>query len=292
MTDCREIRDGLVEALRDATRLRDPAVRTHLEGCAGCRQALDELRAAWEAVPTSSSSRPPGAARRKVLAYARERPTATVAEPPEAPTPRRVWSAVRSHSAPVAVGTAAAAAIVGLMHVRDGLAPDGGLWLVVLTLGLAAGLALAAAGIHRGIGGTYRMVRAVLLASVAGLAGYVALTLMSPIPDTVEFCRLAFLGGADVSRGDLCLLYVGVAALYAALPVGLAAYRWADPRRRWRFGLTGALLFGLLSLPVLGLQMGTADWILTLSALGGVAAGAGVGGLMGSWAAARRVAGA
>lgn len=135
--------------------------------------------------------------------------------------------------------------------------------------------------------------RAALLGGLASLGGYLILSLLHPIPSTVEFCQLRIFRDPAMSLGQVCLIYAAVAALYAGLPVAVAAYLSPVDGDGWRLGLAEGAAFTLLALPVLGLQFGLDDAVITATVVGGLAVGAAAGGITGSLAAgSRRGAGA
>ncbi len=124
--------------------------------------------------------------------------------------------------------------------------------------------------------------RAALLGGLASMGGYLVLSLLHPIPSTVEFCRVSVLGDPAMTPGQICLVYAGVAALYAGVPVGVTAYLSSAGKDGWRVGLAEAAVFTLLALPVLVLQFGLQDAVITLTVLAGLASGAVAGGLVGA----------
>jgi len=128
----------------------------------------------------------------------------------------------------------------------------------------------------------WRAVRPAALPAVAALGAYLLLSLLHPIPSTVEFCQLRIFRDPAMSLGQICLVYAGVAALYAGVPVGVAAYLSSSGHGGWKVGLAEGAVFTLLALPVLGLQFGLAEVVITATVLAGVALGAVVGGVAGA----------
>ncbi|MBI4513903.1 MAG: hypothetical protein HY702_07310 [Gemmatimonadetes bacterium] len=147
-------------------------------------------------------------------------------------------------------------------------------------------------GVASGVWEAVKKWRAVFAGSLGALGGYAVLTLISPIPDTVELCRVTLLRNAAMSMGELCLVYVAVAALYSGLPVGVAAYLWPGSQDRWGAGLAEAAVFALLAAPTFLMQSGSREWLITSTALAGLVLGSLGGGLFGSWVRVRRFAGA
>lgn len=129
-----------------------------------------------------------------------------------------------------------------------------------------------------------RTTRAVLLGGLGALGGYLILSLLHPIPSTVEFCQLRIFRDPAMSLGQICLVYAAVSALYAGLPVAAAAWWSAPPDDGWRIGLAEAAVFTLLALPVLGLQFGMEEVAITATVLAGIALGAAAGGVAGALA--------
>ena len=131
--------------------------------------------------------------------------------------------------------------------------------------------------------------RAVLLGAVGALGGYVLLTAISPISDTVRICQVELFRSVPMSLGEICLVYLAVAVLYAGVPMGISAYM-VRRANTWRAGLAEAGIFALLVLPTAVLQMGLEEWFITLTVLAGLLAGALAGGLGGTWFRLRRAA--
>ncbi|MFQ5690839.1 MAG: zf-HC2 domain-containing protein [Gemmatimonadota bacterium] len=271
---------------------RKAELEAHVAECPDCAAELRDLLEAWNGLPQVTRVPPPPGVRAEALKYAR------VQAGESQPVLRAVWDAVRGVAGPVALGGTGAAAIVAALHLRGGMAPLDHPSAVALSLALAAVIALASAGLLRGA--APRRVRTVLTGSLGGLGGYVILTLLSPIPDTVEICRIAVFRDLAMSLGEICLVYLGVALLYAGVPMALAAYAGAGEARAeeedaglpWRRGLAEAAIFTLLSVPILVLQTGLEEMAITMTALAGLVLGAVVGGFSGTWARARRGLGA
>lgn len=145
-------------------------------------------------------------------------------------------------------------------------------------------------GVASGVWEAVKKWRAVFAGSLAALGGYVVLTLISPIPDTVELCRVTLFRNAAMSMGELCLVYLAVAALYSGLPVGVAAYLWPGSGHRWSAGLAEGAVFALLAAPTFLMQSGSRQWLITSTALAGLVLGSLAGGLFGSRVRVRRFA--
>lgn len=264
---------------RSADDPRAAELRDHVRGCAHCREELEALRESWTELPAAAAVSPPARLRERVLAQAR----AAVEAP--APEPGRSWRALRRVTLSVGLGAAGAGLVVLALGLRGHLTvtdPVAAAWFAVL---LAAGLGVVSYGLAEKR--TAPGLRGLLAASLATFVGYTALSLLQPLPAAVDFCRVSVLGGGDLSRGSLCLVYLGVAALYSGVPAGLSGWRWDGRRPGWSTGLAAAGLFVLLAAPFLGLQLGLADLILTVSALVGLALGALAGGLVGGLARRR-----
>lgn len=262
--------------LGDLPSEREGELLAHVEECAPCARELESLRATWSRLPDPALGglAPPRLLREAVLARARS----AVGEPRS--LGGEIWARARRFAVPVLLGVGAAALVVAALGVRGLLGVEGTGAAVVLSL-ILGGLVAVLAGTARETSSA--AVRSVLAASAAAFAGYVVLTVALPIPDTVEFCRVRLLAAPELSMGSLCLIYLGIALLYAGLPAGVAAWLWSD--RAWRPAsvLAQATLFVLLAVPVLVLHLGTAELALGLSALVGLAAGALGGGAAGRW---------
>lgn len=282
MPECTETRLDFVGLLSGRlARREEKAVLEHVAACAACQGELRALREAWETLPGSIEAQPAPAVRRQLFAYARE----AVAAP--GGVFAALWSAVRDVAAPVAVGTATALVIMLLMHVRGAAAPLGRAGLTTVTLLFSTALAMVAGGVMRS--STPRAVRAVLLGAVGALGGYVALSLVLPLPATFEFCRLALFSDAPMSLGQVCVVYLVIAAAYAGIPLGVAAYVWAGGANRWATGLAEAMVFTILAAPVLLLQAGVEEVMITGTVAVGLLLGSLAGGTAGTWLRAHRL---
>lgn len=155
-----------------------------------------------------------------------------------------------------------------------------------LFLGAVLAIVLAGALDRR----TPAAVRSVLLGGVGALGGYLLLTIISPIPGSVEFCRITLLGDPPLTVHQLCLIYLGVAAVYTGLPMAAAAYLWAGRANGMKAGLLAAGVFLVLAAPTLLLQVGFDELFIAATLLAGAAVGALLGGMGGSWVRARRTA--
>lgn len=286
MDSCERGRIELTELLLgELPPAREAELLAHVEACGKCAEELRALRSTWSRLEGAglAGAEPPAALRGTVLAHARSAVTGA------RPLAGEIRARTRRLAVPVLLGAGAAALIVAALEMR-GLVAVRGAWATAsLSLALGGLIAVLAGAARRT---PVRAVRSVLVASAAAFAGYVALTVALPIPETVEFCRVRVLSARELSRGSLCLIYLAVALAYAGLPAGVAAYLWSD--REWRRAgvLAQATLFLLLALPVLGLHFGTAELVLGMSALVGLGAGALSGGAAGSWLRRRRPAGA
>lgn len=293
MRECDHRHSELVELLREEI---SPGDRRRLvrrvEECEACAAEFRVLAETWERLPVQSASRPPAGVRRRVLARA----GGAVGQPPAVAEPagnagpvgvaHDLWRAVRPAVLPATAGVVAAGAIVALLHFGGGLAVRGHIPVLAFGLVLAALLSGAAGGLWANA--SRRASGAVLLGGLAALGAYLVLSLLHPIPRAVEFCQLRIFRDPGMSLGQVCLVYAGVAALYAGVPVGVTAYLSSTTGDGWRIGLAEAAVFTLFALPVLGLQFGLEEVAITGTVLAGAALGAAVGGVAGSVARKKR----
>lgn len=285
MNGCEEARDRFPELLTGATAPAERrAVEDHVAGCPACSEELQSLRATWRTLASARELRAPVALRRRVVDHARRAVGAGVREVPE--LPGLLWEAVKGLAAPVFLGAGAALLVLLLLHLRGAAADLSLVEVVATSLLFAAALATVTGGVLRS--GATREVRGTLSGALGSLGGYVVLTLLSPIPETVEFCRVSLLGDPALGITQLCLVYLGVAALYAGAPMAAAVYLWPDGARPWSAGVVEGVVFALLAAPVVVLQFGTAEWMITGTGLLGLALGAVAGGAAGSWARSRQ----
>lgn len=276
MEPCQEFRLAFADLLRGHIAPRDrTALEEHLRECRACAQELAAIRGVWQRLPASADMEPPAGARAWVMDYA-HRPARDAS-----PVLEGIWEAVRGFVTPVTVGAAATLLAVAAMHVRGAMAPLSHLEIVTASVFLAAALAGAVGGLMRS--GAPRPARALLSAALGSLGGYTLLTLASPIPRTVEFCRIALFRDALMSISELCLAYLVIATLYAGVPVGIAAYmRRAAGTNWWRAGVLEGAIFTLLAAPILVLQAGLDQWMISATVLTGLIVGAMGGGLAGN----------
>lgn len=249
-------------------------LREHARGCPACREELEALRDGWRGLPASAAASPPGELRDRVLEEARR----AVASP--GVQLARLWGGLRRVALSIGLGAAGAGLLVLGLGLRGHLTvtdPVAAAWLAVV---LAAGLGVIGHGLAGD--GAGAGLRGLLAASLASFAGYAGLNLLQPLPETVDFCRVSVLGAGELSTGSLCLIYLGVAAVYGGAPAGLAAWRWDGRRPAWAMGLTVAVVVTALAAPFHGLQLGAANLALVLSALAGLGLGSLVGASAGS----------
>lgn len=278
--NCDEIRDGLLELLGNTLEPRKAAeLQAHLDGCPSCARELQELGEAWDSLPDSIEAEPPLALRARVIGLAK----AEIDQ--RSPSLLGVRDSVREIAGPVMAGAAGALGLITLAHFRGATAPLSQPLVVALSLALASGLALAVGGLMRAR--IRPPTRAVLTGSLAAFGGYVLLTAMLPISDTVHFCGLVLFGTLPLSLGQLCLTYLSVAALYAGVPMAIATYVWGGggggPSDDRTIGLTEGLVFTLLAVPLVLLQSGFEPWVIPLGAVIGFGFGAVAGGFAGRW---------
>lgn len=276
MSDCGHSRSDLVALLREDL-ASEPRRRLaeHLDACGACAEELRALRRTWDELPTAFPRSAPAGRREEVLAYARN------AIAGRASVTEDLWGAVRPVVVPATAGVAAAAAVVLVLHLGDGLAVRHHIPVLTLGLALAALLSGAAGGLWTAA--SRRTSRAILLGGLGALGGYLTLSLLHPIPSTVEFCQVRIFRNPAMSLGQVCLVYAAVAALYAGVPVAVTAFL-SSGGDGWKVGLAEAAVFTLLAFPVLGLQFGLENVAVTGTVLAGAALGAAVGGLAGGTA--------
>ncbi len=279
-THCSEIRLAFLEVLRGVASGEVRATASaHVSECPACADELRGLKQVWEELPASVDVRPPAVLRERVLAYAQAEEQETVS------VWAGLWNAARAFVAPVLLGTAAAFAVVVLTHLRGTMAPLNHTAIVAVSLAFAASLAVVAGAVFRSR--APRSIRAVLLGALGALGGYAVLSLVLPISATFGWCRVILFGDAAISLGQVCIVYLAIAAAYAGVPLSIAVYAWPGSDPGWRTGLAEAVVFAILAAPLLVLQAGLDELMITGTVLGGLVAGSLMGGLAGTWARAR-----
>ena len=78
--------------------------------------------------------------------------------------------------------------------------------------------------------------------------------------------------------------YLVIAATYAGVPLSIAVYPWPGSDPRWRTGLAEAAVLAILAAPLLVLQAGLDQLMITGTVLAALLAGSLMGGLAGTWA--------
>lgn len=285
VSSCAAIRTAFLDALRDqvSPQTRE-TVNAHLAECPACAEEFRGLRQVWEELPTSVDVRPPAVLRERVLAtaWAEDQETVNVWA--------GLWNAARAFVTPVLLGAAAAFSVVVLTHLRGTLAPLSQSAMVAVSLAFAASLAVVVGAVFKSR--ARRSIRAVLLGALGALGGYAVLSLVLPISVTFGWCRVILFGSAAISLGQVCLVYLVIAAVYAGVPLSIAVYAWSGSDPRWRTGFAEAAVFAILAAPVLVLQVGLDELMITGTLLLGLLAGSLMGGLAGTWARARWLVGA
>lgn len=272
--DCTTVR-GMLPDLVATGAAPAGAIAQHLSMCPACGPEHRELRAAWDRLPGMAGVQPPPATRHRILRYARApvRASGVVAQ---------LWTALNDLAPPLAVGVAGTLATVLLLRARGAMAELSGTAVLAVGLMMSAALTLVAGALLRSA--APRAVRAVLVGAVGALGAHVAVSVALPLGAAFEVCRFAVFGDAALSLGQVCGVYLVVAALYAGVPLTITTYWWSNEGATWRTGLGEAVVFVVLATPVLLLQAGLAELMITGTVMLGLAGGAVLGGLGGVWA--------
>ena len=272
MQHCQDIRLELLPLLQGqlSESARDRA-RRHLDQCPSCAEEFRVLGETWQELPSAVDLAPPASVRGRVLAYAEQQAGLST------PLRTRRWRLGR-HAIPLVAGPAIGLAVVGLAHLRGAIAPLDLPTQAVLSLSFAALMAVVAGSLFRT--SIPRALRATLTGAVGAFGGYLLLSAVLPVADTVTICGEAVFGNEHLSLGRLCTLYLLVTASYAAIPMAIVAYGWDRSNTPSR-GVAEALVFALLTAPLLLLQSGFDAWLIPVSVVGGFAGGAVLGELLG-----------
>jgi Putative zinc-finger len=279
MTGCDDVRLEMLDLLRGrmapASRVR---VEDHLTACAACTAELAELRLVWDALPESVDARPPAGTGRRILDYAARGVAAA-----------GVWvdlrRVARDFVSPAVLGAAAAFVIVSLTALRGAMSPFDRVVSVAAALVLASLLAVVGGALLRG--GVSVALRTVLLGALGAFGGYWVLDLAVPVSDAVRLCGLAVFGGGPMSLGQVCVVYLIIAGLYAGVPLAFAAYLRGGSGRPWRTGMAEASVFGALVIPLVILQTSPQGWMIAATVAIGVVMGAILGEMSGFWMRSR-----
>ena len=281
MRECTETQLEMLELLQGRLTPAEKArIEDHTALCEACGHELTSLGQTWRALPALVDVRPPTMVRESVLAYALS------SQEEVAGTRVEMKRVARAFVSPVALGAAGAFAVISLASLRGALDTSGPMTVLSAGLVLAAMLAVVGGALLKSAAsGT---LRAILLGALGAFGSYWVLSVALPVSTAVGLCGLALFGGMRMSIGQLCLVYLIVAGLYAGVPLAIAAYLWGGPDKRWQTGLAEAAIFLSLVAPLAMLQSGAEGWMITATLLLGLLIGSLAGGLLGGWAGGRR----
>ncbi len=277
MRECTETRLEMLELLQGRLTPGEKArIEDHAAVCEACDEELTALRRTWRALPALGDVRPPTVARESVLAYALS------SQEEVAGTWVELKRVARAFVSPVALGAAGAFAVISLTSLRGALYSSGQMTVLSAGLVLAAMLAVVGGTLMRSAASA--TLRAILLGALGAFGGYWVLSVVLPVSSAVRLCGLALFGGMTMSIGQICLVYLVVAGLYAGVPLAIAAYVWGGSDKRWRTGLAEAAIFMSLVAPLAIIQSRPEGWMITAALLLSLLIGSLTGGLLGGWA--------
>ncbi len=265
----------------ELTREEQGAFEAHLAQCAKCAEEAQSLAAAWQALEAWPEQPVPQAAITRILSTARE--AVGGLEPARAIT----WAPLRSLARPLGafVMGLVAAVLTGLilssrLDLADlhplSLTFVGSLWTgvygVIFYILLSAGKTEASSW------------REFAQASMTAVTLFLLFTLVSPVPTSIHFCSHYSVTQPIIERLSVGGSFFLFGALYALVPMGVAAYFSASRSRHpfARGSLAGGMFVVLLA-PSIYLQCAPFALGVLLVWFGGALLGSVLGGVLGFW---------
>lgn len=259
------------------------AFEAHESECSSCSNELQELRHVWHSLETWEDQRVPDHVEEGILSAARKVVIAIH---------ENVWVSswvsfkkLLRPMVPLAMGLAAAVFSAGILSSRMnlseihplGLTAVGALWTgiygIVFYILFAAGKAEASSW--------HDFARA----SIAAIGIFLAFTLISPLPSSVNFCRYYAVTQPIIERISISGSFFVFGALYALIPMSIATYFSGSRSGNHPFakGSLAGVMFVMLLAPSIYLQCAPFAIGVLLVWFGGALLGSVVGGIIGYW---------
>ena len=270
----------LAEEASEEDKLRFEA---HVSECSSCSNKLHELRHLWNSLETWEDQPVPDHVEEGILSTACKAVIAVQED---------VWASswasfkkLLRPMAPLAMGLVAAVLSAGILSLRMNLS-------TIHPLGLTAVGALWT-GIYAIIfhilfstgKGEARSWRNFARASIAAIGIFLAFTLISPVPSSVNFCRYYAVTQPIIERISIGGSFFVFGALYAFIPMSIATYFSGSRSGNHPFakGSLAGVMFVMLLAPSIYLQCAPFAIGVLLVWFGGALLGSVVGGIIGYW---------
>ncbi|RMF67693.1 MAG: hypothetical protein D6743_04485 [Calditrichaeota bacterium] len=281
---CPEVQEMLMSYLAgDVSEKERRQVKNHVEACSACARELHELHLVWQSLDAWDEQSVPKHVEQKILRAAREASASL-----EEHSAVHSWGGLRRlfrPMIPLALGLVAAIFSAGVlssgMNLSEvhplGLTAVGALWTgiygIVFYMLFSAGSTEA------------RTWRAFAQASIIAVGIFLGFTLFSPVPSSVHFCRYYSLTQPVVDRLSIGGTFFLFGALYALIPMSLAAYLSGARagKHPWAKGSLAGVMFVALIAPGIYLQCAPFAFGVLLVWFGGALVGSVLGGVLGYW---------
>jgi hypothetical protein len=259
------------------------AFEAHVSQCSSCAREAQNFQFVWNAMDAWEEQAVPEKIKEKILSTAGQSVVAAR---------ENVWATslaslktLLKPMAPVAMGLVAAVSSAAILSSKVnlsaihplGLTAVGALWT-----GLYAILFYFVFAFSRREASSWR---AFAQASLVAVGIFLGLTLISPVPSSVQFCRYYSVTQPVIERLSVGGAFFLIGALYALIPMGIAAFLSGSrtgqhPLAR---GSMAGVMFVLLLAPSIYLQCAPFALGVLLVWFGGALVGSVLGGVLGYW---------
>lgn len=257
-------------------------LENHIESCNLCAGELHTMRGVWQALEAWEDKPVPAPIEQEILNTAGD---AAAAATDLRNINRLFFRKLLKPIAPLAMGLAAAVFSAGVLSSRMnlseihplGLTAVGALWTgiygIIFYILFVAGKTEA---------GSWRDFAR---ASIAAIGIFLAFTLISPLPSSVNFCRYYAVTQPIIERISIGGSFFVFGALYALIPMIIATYFSGSRSGNHPFakGSLAGVMFVMLLAPSIYLQCAPFAIGVLLVWFGGALLGSVVGGIIGYW---------
>jgi len=260
------------------------AFEAHITECSSCSSELEELRLVWNALEAWENQSVPNYLEEKILSTARKA-VVTAEENLSAASSWVSFKRLLKPMAPIAMGLVAALLSAGILSAKMnlstihplGLTAVGALWTgiygIIFYILFFAGKSEA------------KSWRGFAQASITAVGIFLVFTLISPVPSSIYFCRYYAITQPVIERLSLGGSFFLFGALYALLPMSIAAYFSASRSGNHPLakGSIAGVMFVALLAPSIYLQCAPFALGVLLVWFGGALIGSVLGGAIGYW---------
>jgi len=281
---CQDAQSTIMSYLAgEISKKQEMALKSHITQCAACASELQRFRQVWNALDTWEDRVVPDNVQTRILTIAKEADMATREQPQISRW--REFQTMMKPLAPVGLGLLAAVLSAGILSSKMNLytvhpltlTAVGALWTGIYTLIfyiLFSGKTQEA--------GSWR---AFAQTSIIALGLFLGFTLISPVPDSVHFCRYYAITQPILERLSIGGSFFLFGALYALIPMSFAAYFSGSHsgNHPWVKGSLAGVMFVALMAPSIYLQCAPFALGVLLVWFGGALVGSILGGVVGYW---------